>query len=317
MGHEMIRIVRPHIAAVAAAMALHSPGHAQSLARGQKLEAPALGVELWASTDSDKTGVVKLLGRALWDFEGSSKYQGIDYERAWFSPNGQNARVQNRVYLDLADTLEGKWNWTARVGTNGDTVLGSASIRSRDWSKELFVEREIVETPRGLDEGIYYTFAGASLDLVSRAHDTINAMAGFQKFSGRNDRLHLRATYVHVVSSSHGISIQLRARYFHSTHPNEFDYFSPKDFLQVIPVLQMRRFTHSGWMILLAAGYGAQKATGSGWQAARLADFRLESPASSTKLRAYAEVQYSNSSLVGAASNYRYIVGRIGLTKRL
>jgi hypothetical protein len=70
-------------------------------------------------------------------------------------------------------------------------------------------------------------------------------------------------------------------------------------------------------MILLAAGYGAQKATGSGWQAARLADFRLESPASSTKLRAYAEVQYSNSSLVGAASNYRYIVGRIGLTKRL
>ena len=317
MGHEMIRIGHRHVAAIAAAILVQSPGHAQSLAGGDKPQAPAIGVELWASTDSDKTTVVKLLGRALWDFEGSAKYQGIDVERAWFSPNGQHARVQSRVYLDLADTLDGKWNWTARVGTNGDTVLGSASVRSRDWSKELFVEREVVETPRGLDQGIYYTFAGASLDVLSRPNDTLNAMAGFQKFSGRNDRLHFRASYVHVVSSKNGISIQLRARYFHSTHPGEFDYFSPRDFLQVIPVLQMRRFTNSGWMVLLAAGYGGQKATGSGWQAARLADFRIESPASSRKLRAYAEVQYSNSSLVGAASNYRYIVGRIGLTKRL
>lgn len=313
----MIRIDQRHIAAIAAAIVVQSPAHAQSVIGGEKSQVPAIGVELWASTDSDKTGVVKLLGRALWDFEGSAKYQGIDVERAWFSPDGQHARVQSRVYLDLADTLDAKWNWTARIGTNGHTVLGSASIRSRDWSKELFVEREVVETPRGLDQGIYYTFAGASLDLISRADDTLNGMAGFQKFSGRNDRLHLRATYVHVVSSRNGISIQLRARYFHSTHPNEFDYFSPREFLQLIPVLQMRRFTHSGWMVLLAAGYGEQKATGSGWQAARLADFRVESPASSRKLRAYVEVQYSNSSLVGAASNYRYIVGRIGLTTRL
>lgn len=87
--------------------------------------------------------------------------------------------------------------------------------------------------------------------------------------------------------------------------------------MQLIPVVQMRRFTHSGWMYLVAVGYGAQKAPHSSLEAARLADLRIESPAASKKLRAFAQIQYSNSSLVGAASNYSYIVGRVGLTKRL
>jgi hypothetical protein len=277
---------------------------------------PAFGVETWVSTDSDKTTVVKLLGRTLWDFEGSAKFQGIDVERAWFAPDGQHARRQTRVYLDLADSLGDKWKWTARIGTNGDTVLGSASLRSDDWSKEIFVEREIVETPRGVDEGIYYTFGGVSADVFSSGRNVINLVAGLQKFTGRNDRLHLRGTFVHVVEPKLGISIQLRARYFHSTVPGEFDYYSPRDFVQLIPVVQMRRFDRSGWMYLVAGGLGAQKATASGWQTARFADIRVESPRSSRKLQAFAEVQYSNSSLVGAGSNYSYVVGRLGLTRR-
>lgn len=305
-------------AALAAALAIQSPSHAQSISNGDVSQtAPAAGIEVWASTDSDKTSVLKLLGAAFWDYDGPARYQGIDFEHAWFSPEGQHARIQNRVYLDFADTLAGKWNWSAKIGTNGETVLGSGSIRSLDWSKELFIEREVVETPRGLDEGIYYTLAGASFDLISRSRDTLNVMAGFQKFTGRNDRLHLRSTYVHVVSKRFGLSLQLRARYFHSTVPGEFDYYSPRDFVQLIPVVQMRRFTRSGWMVLIAAGYGVQKASHSSLEAARLADLRMESPASSKRLHAFAQLQYSNSSLVGAASNYSYVVGRIGLTKRL
>src|SRR6185312_4259033 len=278
---------------------------------------PAAGIELWSSTDSDRTSVVKLTGRALWEFDGPSRFKGVDLERAWFSPEGQHAREQTRVYVDLADAIGRKWKWSARIGTNGDTLLGSASIHSSDWSKELFVEREIVETPTGVDQGIYYTFAGASADLISSSMDTLNAVVGLQKFTGRNDRLHLRATYVHVVKPRLGLSVQLRARYFHSTVPGEFDYYSPRNFVQLIPVVQMRRFDHAGWMYLAALGYGAQKATASNWQSARFADLRIESAARSRKLHAFAEVQYSNSSLVGAAGNYDYVVGRVGLTARL
>jgi hypothetical protein len=298
------------VLALAPAAAVHAqddPGTAQ----------PAAGVEIWSSTDSDKTYVVKALGRALWRFDGSDKYQGIAFEHAWFSPEGQRVRRQDRIYLDFADAFDGKWKWHARVGTNGHTMLGSASIRSSDWSKEFFVEREVVETPRGVDEGIYYTFEGASADLLAGERDTLNAVAAVQEFTGRNVRLHLRGTYVHVVEPKIGLSLQLRARYFHSTVPNEFDYYSPREFLQLLPVVQLRRFSRTGWMYLVAAGYGAQKATGSAWQSARLAEIRIESPASSRKLQAFGQFQYSNNSLTGGARNYRYFVMRGGVTARL
>jgi hypothetical protein len=279
--------------------------------------APAGGIEVWASSDSDKTSVVKILGRALWKFDGGSKVQGFDLERAWFTPEGQRTSKQTRVYLDFADSVEQKWQWRARIGTNGKTVLGSASLRSNDWSKEAFLEREVVETPRGLKEGIYYTFAGVSANALSTAQDTLSVMGGLQKFTGRNERLHLRTTFVHVIKPEFGLSLQLRARYFHSTRPGEFDYYSPRDFTQVLPVVQVRRFNRSGWMYLAALGYGVQKATGGKWESARLADLRIESPPSSKKLQAFVQLQYSNNSLVGAAGNYRYVVGRLGLTQRL
>jgi hypothetical protein len=311
----MMRIGSRSAAALTGACAALTPLSAQNA--NATAGAPAAGVEIWASTDSDHTDVVKLLARALWDFERPDQYQGIAVERAWFRPQGQHVRTESRAYLDLAGDAGAKWRWRARVGTNGHNVLGSATLRAADWSKELFIEREIIETPLGLDKGIYYTFAGASVDLPASERDTFNAVAGVQEFTGRNVRLHLRGTYVHVARPKLGLSLQLRTRYFHSTVPHEFDYYSPRDFFQAVPVVQMRRFDRSGWMYLAALGYGAQKATGSRWQAARLADLRIESPARSSKLQAFVQLQYSNNSLSAGAGNYHYVLARLGLTARL
>ncbi|WP_308514441.1 hypothetical protein [Sphingomonas flavescens] len=278
---------------------------------------PAPGVELNFSTDSDHTDVVKLLGRALWTFQDRDHYQGVAVERAWFSPSGNKTRRETRVYIDLADNLGDKWQWRARVGTNGDTILGAASLRSKDWSKEVFLEREIVETKQGLDRGIYYTFGGASFDVPLGVRDTLNVMGGVQEFTGKNVRLHWRGTAVHVLAPELGLSAQLRARYFHSTRPGEFDYYSPRDFVSLVPVLQMRRFDNRGWMYLAAVGYGIQKATGSHRQSAQLVDLRMESPARSNRLQAFAQLQYSNNSLNEGGGGYRYLSGRLGLTLRL
>ena len=59
--------------------------------------APAAGVELSFSTDSDQTDVVKLLGRALWRFDGRDSFQGIAIERALFTPLGGRTRKQTRA----------------------------------------------------------------------------------------------------------------------------------------------------------------------------------------------------------------------------
>ncbi len=70
-------------------------------------------------------------------------------------------------------------------------------------------------------------------------------------------------------------------------------------------------------MYLAALGDGFQKATGSGLQNARLVDLRIESPARSRRLQAFAALQYSNNSLTGGAGNYHYVLARAGLTARL
>jgi hypothetical protein len=275
---------------------------------------PAAGVELFASTDSDHTDVVKLLGRFSVLDHGPDNYLGLAVEQAWFTPLGGRTRKQERVYADLAGKAGANLLWKAKIGTDGRTWLGSAGLRTKDWSKEIFLEREILETPRGFDDGIYYTFVGASGDVPVSRIDTLTLTGALQTFTGKNERLHARASFVHVIKPELGLSLQLRTRYFHSTKPGEFDYYSPRNFFQALPVVQMRRFTSSGWMVLGDAGFGVQRATGSGWTTARLADFRVESPRGARDFRAFGQVQYSNNSLNGSG-DYHYVMARLGVTR--
>jgi hypothetical protein len=170
-----------------------------------------------------------------------------------------------------------------------------------------------VETRQGLNKRIYYTFVGANFDLPVDDKNVFTTMIGVQKFTGDNLRIHLRGSYIHVLKRNWGLSAQVRTRYFHSTDPNEFDYFSPRDYVEILPILQIRRFDKRGWMYQIAGGYGAQRATGSGWHKSRYADVRVESPAAFHKVDFFAEFQYSNTSVTGGLKYY-YILGRTGLT---
>ncbi len=308
-----------HLSAFCAALflagfGLPSPVSAQSLedADDASSPSPAIGTELWVSTDSEGTNVLKLVGRALWSFEGKDEYAGVAVERAHLSPATGEKREFNRVYLDVANKLGDGWRWRARVGTDGKTVLGSAELRRADWSRSFFMEREIIETDQGLNRRIYYTFVGASTDIPIDQNSSLAVTAGLQEFSGKNERMHLRGRFVHVVNANAGLSAQMDLRYYHSTKPNEFDYFSPASFVRVMPILQLRRF-NGGWMYLAAGGIGAQRSTGSKWQLARLLQLRIESPRDSNNMDAFAEVVYSNDSIVGGL-NYDYLQGRAGLT---
>lgn len=304
------------LAAVSAASLVWAvPSFAQSLEEQDHDEGPrgAAGTEIWASTDSEGTNVVKVSGRALWDFQGKDDYAGIVVEHAWFTPAVGETRQFDRVYLDMADRLNDKWRWRARLGTDGDTVLGSAELRRADWSRSFFFGREIVETAQGLNRRIYYTFLGASTDIPIDENNTLAVTAAVQEFSGENERLHLRGRYVHVLKASAGLSAQMDLRYYHSTKPGEFDYFSPANFVRAVPILQWRKFDDNGWMYLAAAGFGAQRSTGSDWMPARLVQLRFESPRSSDRLDAFGELVYTNDSITGGPS-YDYLQGRLGLT---
>ena len=75
MGYQMTsRAVRLAFAGLLAGVA--TPALAQQ-APSADAAGPAAGVELFASTDSDDTSVVKLLGRGLVSDRGPDRYAGI------------------------------------------------------------------------------------------------------------------------------------------------------------------------------------------------------------------------------------------------
>lgn len=296
----------------AAAVALSAAASAQQLPL-----APAAGGEVFVSTDSDDTRVV----RAAIDFDlrnqGPERRLGVRLEKAWYDPVDSGTRERERVFLQAAD-VAGGWNWSARIGTDGDSVIGAASVHDNArFRKEFFIERDIVETQQGIDNGIYSTFAGAAIDFPASERSVFTALAGVQEFTGDNVRFHLRGNAVHVIDPEIGLSAQLRGRYFHSTEPGEFDYYSPRWYAQLLSVAQIRRFV-GGWELVGAGGIGLQRDSASDWRRSDYLHARVRSPRNSQNWSVQGELTFTNapSDSAAAGGSYRYVQTRLSILRR-
>jgi hypothetical protein len=298
-------------AALPALLAAVQPTAAPEPAAG-----PAIGTEIFISTDSEDTDVARI---AL-DFDlrrrDEDDHLGVRLEQAWYRPAGGEEESRQRVFLRAADTI-GDWQWRARIGTDGDTVIGALSVNDNARiRKELFVERDLVETRQGLDRGIYSTFVGAAADLPADDRNVFGALVGVQDFTGDNVRLHLRGSYIHLVKPDWGLSLQLRGRYFSNSAPREFDYYSPRWYAELLPVVQLRRFVR-GWELVGAAGYGAQRGSDSDWRESRFLHARFRSPQRS-RWAVHGAFTYTNQpSVTGTSdSGYSYVQFTFGLSRR-
>ena len=301
----------PHAALAMLAAAIAAPAVAQD--DPAAMPSHAVGADIFYSSDAERTEVLKTGINFDLKYVGPDKRLGVRVERARYRPLGQDGETMERVYLRAAD-VAGKWKWNATVGTDGHTVLGSAAIHDESrFRKEVFVERGIVETPLGISRGIYYTFAGAAIDLPANDRNVLTLLAGAQTFTGDNVRTHLRGTYVHVVKPEWGLSAQLRGRYFRSSDPGEFDYYSPRWYAEILPVVQVRRFV-GGWQLLGAAGYGAQRDSESRWRSSRYFNARVTSPAFQKDWALTGGLLYTNTP-VSTGFTYRYLQLNFGLTK--
>ena len=292
---------------------LAGPGHAQEADTSR----PALGTEVFVSGDSDDTTIARAALDLDLRHDGDARRLGIRIENAWYEPLGGSVEQRQRVFLQAGDRSDG-WTWAARLGTDGDDLIGSASIHDDSrFRKEFFVERDIIETPLGLERELYTTFGGAAIDLPLNERNIVTVLAGLQEFSGENERIHLRANFIHVLKPEAGLSVQLRTRYFHSTEPGEFDYFSPRDFGQVMPTVQLRRFV-GGWQLLAVGGIGAQRFTGANWQRANYVELKAQSPTRGP-WNLSAEIIYANTpgNNTVQTEGYDYLQGRLTLKRQL
>lgn len=294
-------------------------GQARAEDKDDTVAGPAVGTELFVSTDSDDTNIT----RFAVDFDlrnlGPDNRVGIRFEKAWFSPQGRESLDRERVFLLYGAKFD-NWHVKARIGTDMNTLIGGVSANDNaPLRKEIFIDRDIVETPLGLDDTpIYTTFAGAAIDLPINDRNVMNLLAGFQTFTGNNERVHLRGTYSYAVKPEWGLSLQLRGRYFHSSSPREFDYYSPEYYAQVLPVLQMRRFFRDGWMLLTAGGIGVQRDSNTDWRQSNFGQLKVESPRGIRDWSLSGEIIYTEAPSNSAATGpgYSYFQTLISATKR-
>jgi hypothetical protein len=279
----------------------------------------AAGFDIFASSDADNFQVLKTGISYFPQYENTQNYLGARLEHFLFSSDTGGSGHDERGFINFASST-GDWNWGGTAGTDGRTLLGSGSVSSfglfgkDNIRQEYFVNRDLIETPKGFNQGLYFTFFGGSYDIPLDDRNTVTALVGAQTFSGKNYRLHLRSNYIYVLEPDWGLSLQFRAKYFWDSLPREFDYFSPRWYMEGIPTIQMRRF-YERWQFLVAAGYGARRNNGAPWQGAGLAQVSVISPRVGSNWVIDASFLYSNQPIV-ESNTYSYEQATISLIRR-
>jgi hypothetical protein len=287
---------------------------AAALAASAARAEPALDTQTFYSSDKDGFRTFKLLAAIDFSHGDPDHYFGIAAQRARYSGPGFGANY-NRVYLNYASSRDNgdgaNWKWNTLLGGDGHTLLGNAEIyrEQADGSRShnVFTERDIIETRDGTRRGLYYTLLGLSEDFTLGARWSATGVLAGQHFTGGNTRPILKGRLGYLLVEDWGLSAQLRARWFHDSRPQQYDYFSPRWYGEWVPALQLRRF-YGGHQFRAALGYGRQRSSGSDWTATRLAELSWTSPKRGQAWYAKVNLGYTNTPVnTGYAYAYRYV----------
>jgi hypothetical protein len=249
------------------------------LVLGLLSQTQAAGWQLDAFASSDADGNDSFRSGLSYDLvrDGIDNRRGIKLEHA--EASGEGWRYERaRAYLRLAATADSGWKWRADIGTDGRSLLGNAALISeRGLRRELFLERDIVETRLGVERSLYHSFLGGTVDIPLGSRLTTALVGGVQDFGGSNRRLHARAVVSGVLVEDWGLSTQLRLRYFDDSVAGELDYFAPGWYREALAGLSLRRFVngYSGRLLLTT---GRQQSAGSQSRRASLYELQFETP---------------------------------------
>jgi hypothetical protein len=271
-------------------------------------------------TDADRFSAVRVRAGEFVDFESVWHNTGVAAQTTRYSQSGWSRNVAGVIGIwhdQVPRTLAG-------VSVEGGVVDVSGHLRpvgDATWDLrpvpgtgvELLAAAGLVETQQGIEDGIGYSFAGASIDQALGNRVTAIALAGYQPFTDGNDRLHLRARIVFDAFPEQGITLQARWRHYHSSQSDVGGaYFDPQDYGQWLGVAGFRH-RNAGWTTSGALGAGREyiRDGGTTVQPSYLAEIRSEGPVSGTT-RLAVEASYNRSTGFAASPNYWY--ARVGIT---
>lgn len=291
---------RTFLAAVVVAFLVPSP-RAFASERGVAWDA-------WSSDDSEGTATHR--AGATWQVtrRDAAHWWGLNAEHARY--RGSAWRVdETRLFVRGAGG-RGEWRWSGRVGSNGETWIGDATLHSmRPARSEFFLERDRLDTRNGALQGRYQTFVGAAQDWPVNGRVTLTGVAGVQDFTGGNRRTHLRANASVTVVESLGIAAQLRTRWFKDSAPERADYFAPGEYAEALGALVISRRV-GPLRARVVLGAGQRDVRGGAREPARLAEALLETPAWREGVSFRLRLGYSDApqaAAIGPDYRYRYV----------
>lgn len=292
-----------------------SAGNAAEPPAEKSLERAA-GTEFFFSDDSEGFQTQKLSAEFLMDYTYASDYQGIrasayHYKIADWSEDGQKVsyiakhidpKTANGWYADAGVFNQGRHTLLTFDGSYRTALAEKTAV-------EVFANRDWVETKPALEDGIHFTFAGASFDQGLGEHVTLVGLAGSQFFSDDNRRDHGRLKLIYQPSLNSGLTLQARYRMFHSDQTElRGYYFNPEDYQESMLAIGWRKH-FSGWSAGVTAGLGCEKINHDASQNTHLLEMSLQSPIHGTQYLNLSAGYNRSASYYGPDYDFGYLKG--------
>lgn len=276
-------------------------------ATAQAAPLPAVSAGVDASDDSD----------GFTEFKPWAQYEaasGWGLRAGWQRYALENWSVTGRSLRATHRRQTEQYHWTAQLGvsrTAGHTQavgLLDAMHRLGDaTSVGVSLERDIVNSRRGLEGGLHYNAAMLVLDQQFHPRLSMGVAAGSNWFSNDNRRDVLRTRWTFTLSEDRGWYIYAKTRNYRNSNPYRSAYFSPERLNEATLGLLWRTALTDRLVISAHMDSGRQYIDGAG-QPAWSAGLYLSSPqraAVQWKLGLESS-QDQASALRSSAGSYRY-----------
>jgi len=281
---------------------------AATAARGQTA---ALG-DISLSDGADHFSALRLRGGALTTYRSPFDFAGFAAQTTHYTQSGWHAdapavlfvwRKQQRATLAGTVAEAGVVRVAGRIRPIADATW---SLRpAAHTGIELIASADLVETRRALENATAYQFGAVSIEQQLGARFTAIGLAGMQRFTDGNERVHVRGRLIWMLVPSQGLSAQLRWRQYRSSDPGAGDaYFNPRRYREWQGGLAIRkRFAGWVWSGTLAAG--REEIDGGVQQTTKLADVRAEGPVGK-RARLAVHASYNRAANFGIVDDYWY-----------
>jgi len=277
--------------------------------------------EVSASGDADHFGVFHLRTGVLSGYDSPLRYYGAAVQVTRYAQGGWHGDAPAVLLLwrnQKRETLAGTMAEAGVVRVEGRTrVIGDATWSLRPNARtgiELLGASGLVETRRALQSAITHHFAAVSAERQAGERFTAVGLAGYQRFSDGNERIHLRARLIWMLIPAQGLSAQLRWRRFESRGSvSGVDYFNPARYGEWQAGLVMRK-RRASWILSGTVAAGRESIDGNASRPTALAELRAEGTIAA-RAHIIVNASYNRSAGFGLAERYWYRT--IGLSLRL